>query len=516
MPGPRTTPTSTSHSNKLCKNCGYPVHNENYHDCCPNGEKHEFVMPAPSKSRSSHVCYKQGDTDAPDCIKDNNGDVVLSMCRLCGKAESELDQPCCSSMGIPSPEDLVEVFNQVGDLMRSPLAAKIASAPRRHDNDYPLWHGPCGAGPLGGITQSMLVRFLSCRERFRLKYVLGLEPYPKWYHTFGFGNMWHVCEEAHATNSRAWEGDLIAHFNEQLELYPMQREEIVKWFNICCVQFPEYIKHWSQHPDVLNRTPLMQEQVFDVPYSLPSGRVVRLRGKFDSVDLISDVADDSGSGYEFVPSGIYLQENKTKSDIDKLQIERQLKFDLQTMLYVVALDYVRDIADSQGDGWIWTNEVKGVRYNVVRRDCPIRKHKEKVTKTRYSTSKKTPDKVLEYGKTVPAETDEHFYARLRDDYIAAEPHEWFFRVRSEVGARDVQLFRETCLDPLLETLCFWYEQVTGAVSPLCCGVPQMNYRTPFGVYSALEEGGATEYDAFLENGSELGLRRAETLFGELQ
>ncbi len=276
------------------------------------------------------------------------------------------------------------------------MATRIASVGRKHDSDNPLWQGPCGAGKLGGITQSMLVRFLSCRERFRLKYVCGLEPYPKWHHTFGFGNMWHVCEEAHAAG-RVWQAPAITHFNEQLRLYPLQREDIVKWFNICCVQFPEYVKHWSKHPDVLNRTPLMQEQVFDVPYRLPSGRVVRLRGKFDSVDLITD--DVTGPG-----GGIYLQEDKSKSDIDKSRIERQLKFDLQTMTYQVALEagrYEPPLVDVIPKG----SAILGVRYNVVRRDCPIRKHKEKVTKTRYSTSKATPGKVLEYGKTVPGETD---------------------------------------------------------------------------------------------------------------
>ena len=75
---------------------------------------------------------------------------------------------------------------------------------------------------------------------------------------------------------------------------------------------------------------MLQEQVCDVPYNLPSGRVVRLRGKFDSVDLID--------------GGIYLQENKTKGDIDKIQVERQLSFDLQTLMYSVALHKMKEAA----------------------------------------------------------------------------------------------------------------------------------------------------------------------------
>lgn len=426
---------------KICKHCGYPDHNENHHDCCPDGSAHNY-------SQSS-------------------------------------------------------------------LAAKIASVNRRHDNGYPLWQGPCGAGPLGGITQSMLGRFFSCRERFRLKYILGLEPYDKWNHRLGYGNMWHVCEEVLAKynvndnknidTQNVISAALSAHTKTMCSMYPMQREEIIKWSNVCWVQFPEYIKYWSQHPDVLNRIPLMQEQVFDVPYTLPSGRVVRLRGKFDSVDLID--------------GGIYLQENKTKGDIDKQQVERQLKFDLQTMMYLIALYEVESYDDSpipKGHP-ARSSSICGVRYNVIRR--PLSGGEGMIVQKKGS-------------KNVPAETEEQYYNRLRqvidgtginskgDKYTG--PSHWFFRIRAEISERDIQIFKNTCLDPLLEQLCWWYEHVT-ATKSVDMGLERcayflhsMNYRTPFGIYNALEDDGATEYDAYLETGSEVGLRRIETLFPELQ
>jgi PD-(D/E)XK nuclease superfamily len=386
----------------------------------------------------------------------------------------------------------------------SKLAQNIANMPRKHDNSYPLWQGPCGAGPLGGVTQSMLVRFLSCRERFRLRYVLGLEPHDKWNKSTGYGNIWHVCEEALASGqsitipnglglNNYWEVALRSHTIIQMGIYPLQRQEIDKWFNVCCVQFPEYVKYWSQHPDVLNRTPLMQEQVFDMPYSLPSGRTVRLRGKFDSVDLID--------------GGIYLQENKTKGDVDKLQIERQLKFDLQTMMYTVALLegiklHIKGHDVGLPEEAVSWPSVFGIRYNVVKRDCPIKQHEGRMLKAGWKEG----------------ETTKHWMERLRDEYYGANPSDYFFRVRAEVSAKDVQVFRETCLDPLLETLCWWYDQVTDMMyrdEARKLKEPPMNYRTPFGIWSSLEEGGSTEYDAFLESKSETGLRRTETLFTEL-
>lgn len=442
MPVSRRQDTPSPKSHSDCLRCGFPTSNTTFVDCCPDGEPHEFQRPIP--------------------------------------------------LGVT----------------RGSWTARVAAVPRRHDNDNPLWQGPCGAGPLGGVTQSMLVRFLSCRERFRLKYVLGLEPMDTWNKNTGYGNMWHVCEEMHAKsdNRLAWETALQMYSLDQCGKYPLQREEIEKWFRVCLVQFPEYVKYWSEHPDVKNRTPLMQEQVFDVSYTLPSGRVVRLRGKFDSVDLITDeITGPRG--------GVYLQENKTKGDIDELQVERQLKFDLQTMLYLVALDRCKGTVTTKSrgtpDSWNNPDPINGVRYNVVRRPLSggkgnIRPHSAKSTKT----------------KITPAETADEFYERLRRDYIADDPGYWFFRVRSEVSAEDIKVFRETCLDHLLEQLCWWYDSITGVPPSSTCNwetlLRALNFRTPFGVWSALEEGGSTEYDHYMATGSEAGLRRVETLFGELQ
>ncbi|XAI94712.1 putative pyrophosphatase [Pseudomonas phage vB_Pa-PAC6] len=42
-----------------------------------------------------HDLYRTGDEGAPDAIKDRNGEVVLNLCRCCGKGEAELiDTPC--------------------------------------------------------------------------------------------------------------------------------------------------------------------------------------------------------------------------------------------------------------------------------------------------------------------------------------------------------------------------------------------------------------------------------------
>lgn len=43
-----------------------------------------------------HILYKKGDIGIPDAIRDRNGDVVLDLCKVCGKGEQELlDTPVC-------------------------------------------------------------------------------------------------------------------------------------------------------------------------------------------------------------------------------------------------------------------------------------------------------------------------------------------------------------------------------------------------------------------------------------
>lgn len=347
----------------------------------------------------------------------------------------------------------------------------------------PVWDGPCGAGPQGGITQSLIGRWLVCRERFRLLVMEGWKPQEKFSAPLDFGNLWHVAEEHHAKGTD-WAAAVEKAGIALVKRFPLQAEEISLWYQKCTALFPFYVEHWSEHPDVLARKPLLQEEPFDVPYLLPSGRKVRLRGKWDSVDLIGD-------GKE---AGIWIQENKTKSQIDRKKIVQQVGFDLQSMLYVIALrcsdcflelDYVSD------------DQIKGVRYNVIRRAA----HKS-------------------------AESMVKKFEEDRDDRRTAE---WFDRWNVEIGADAVVRFKNTCLDPILENVCddyeWWQFCREHRVEPWddqtrLRELPQhrsRHFRMPFGVYNPLtESGGGTDLDALMDSGSTFGLHRTNDLFPELK
>lgn len=370
----------------------------------------------------------------------------------------------------------------------------------------PLWQGP----EKDGITFSLLSRFLCCRERFRLLVVEGIRPRDTFNHRIEYGNMWHTCEEALAgatgkSAALAWMNPLQEYATRLAKKYPAEVEQVDHWYRVCKVQFPLYVKFWRNHQDVMNRTPLLQEQVFDVLYSLPSRRLVRLRGKWDSVDLI-------GTGKT---AGIYLQENKTKGDIREEQLKRQLTFDLQTMMYLAALE-VAQVSNS--DFWrenphipeeFSTRTLRGVRYNVIRR--PL------------SGGKGTIVRHKARGST-PAETKDHFYDRV-NAIIEECPQDYFMRWKVEVHPHDIDKFCLQCLDPILEQLCDWWEWISSPIGKddlfhvkkenESLSGRGVHWRHPFGVYNVMDEGGVSDLDEYLATGSEVGLTRVENLFPEL-
>lgn len=390
----------------------------------------------------------------------------------------------------------------------------------------PVWQGPSAKGPNGGITFSALSRFLVCRERFRITMIEGLKPEQTFQHRIEFGQCWHVCEEAFAagTPTRRWEIDLKEYCAGLCRKYPMQQEQIVHWMDVVKVTFPQYIDYWKKQKDVVQRTPILQERTFDVPYDLPSGRTVRLRGKWDAVDLI-------GKGKS---AGVYLFETKTKGDVNEGQIKTQLSRDLQTMMYISALtqdtgiDELEEVKQKVGVGKSPSEKsrsaIKGLRFNVIRR--PLSGGKGSIVRRKGS-------------KNVPAETREEYYGRLAE-YIREEPETYFFRWKTEISQGDVVKFRRQCLNPILEQLCDWYEFIS-AMKGLDTGPgnqfypftefengtlghethgrkikPWVHWIHPFGVRNVLDEGGSSDLDAYLESGSTIGLQRVDTLFSELQ
>ena len=382
---------------------------------------------------------------------------------------------------------------------KTSLKAKLRTNPKKcpQRRKESLWKGP----EKDGITQSMISGFLECRERFRLRNIVGLKEIDQFNHRIEYGQMWHICEEALAGSKYGdvsatlkgtpWLHPLLTYAKTLCKKYPTSQEQINHWYQACQVQFPIYVKYWEKHKDTKQRTPLLQEERFKGPYQLPSNRVVLLRGKWDGVDLI-------GKGKN---AGVYLQENKTKGNIKEEQMKQQLGFDLQTMFYLVALTQYSQECDNEFKAG---QKIQGVRYNVVRR--PLSGGVGTIR--RLKPTKKNPQ----------GESAESFYSRL-SAIIDEDPGHFYMRWRVEVTPADLERFKREFLDPILEQVWDWYEwnhQCSMDGNDPFNNEDGIHWRTPYGAWNSLAQGYSTELDEYLVTGSMLGLKGADKLFTELE
>lgn len=358
----------------------------------------------------------------------------------------------------------------------------------------PLWKGPLEGGD--GITFSLLSRFIVCRERFRLQVVEGLkEQELRFPHALEYGSLWHEAEEAFA-GGNDWKSAVNNYANKLREEYPADDREIAKWVALCLHQFPEYINHYKSNSMERKREPILEEVAFKVPYALPSGRVVLLRGKWDCV-------------FQYGKRSIYLQENKTKGNIDEEGITRTVDQNLQSMLYQIALRKGYDANHGHietGGEYVECGmglRIKGTLYNVVRRPLSD-KHAPRQKK-----------------KETPAQ----FYKRAGSELVRANPSYWFKRWRVEISGQAIERYRRITFDPLLEQLCDWWEWIQ--IDPFNPWRPRtegggvwrthngIHWQSPWGVYNSLASGWRGDYFDLLTTGSRVGLNKVDSLFPEL-
>lgn len=356
-----------------------------------------------------------------------------------------------------------------------------------------LWRGPYE----DGITNSLLSKFLNCRHRFWLKVVLGLSEDEGFRHALEFGQLWHEAEEAHAAR-QDWKAAIGRYADKLRGQYPTAEAEIRKWSNVAKAAFPAYIDYWRGHQDTKKRVPLVEESAFKVPLRLPSGRIIFLRGKFDSVFGIK-----SGRAYEG-----WLQENKSKGTIDEVGLQKSTPKNLQTMIYQTALRSIQMAVAAGEDGAKYLDhggnrlveafnqglDIKGTIYNVVRR--PL------------SDQRAIRQKVKE--------TEKQFFHRLETE-IRKKPDYYFLRWKINLPQSDIVAFHRESLLPILETVCDWWDSIQA--DPMDPFKSPHHFVFPFGVEQGLtmafRGGGRGDFFDYLTTGTRTGLVRVETLFPEL-
>jgi len=385
--------------------------------------------------------------------------------------------------------------------------AKSSLLERIKNTPQPPWRGPQEEG----ISQSMLNLYLYCPERFRIYTIEGYQPIREFNRYIFYGDLWHTCEE-HLARGEDWEQPLLAEAQKALQQYPESRESIDQFYKLCKMQFPIYLKYWSTEPDVQSRKPIWQERPFNIDYELPSGRSVKIRGKFDSVDIIG----------KSKTRGIYLQENKTKSEINTNKLIYELPSNLQTNLYLTALEL------SSRDLFKETDEnlaILGVRYNVIKRPLSKGKYCISQSKGRVVNRKDSDGKALKdaEGNTLKTragvESEKDFYQRL-GGLIEEDPGYFFVRLKCDISSNDLKTFQTEALNPILENLCQDYEWWTWChqkrISPYSKRRKEVyskhyphHYRMPYGIYNPIAEGKVDEYGEYITRGVTSGMERVE-------
>lgn len=333
----------------------------------------------------------------------------------------------------------------------------------------PYWKGPYKEG----ISYSSLNRFLECRERYRLYAILGVREDEPYSDAIAFGQMWHAAEEQLARHSKAGtqveSGVMLANCtkaardvaNRITGKFPASDYEIDCSYRRFKCLWPYYISYWHDHKDVSSRTPIYQEEPFKVRYRLPSGRIIILKGIFDSVDVLD--------------SKVYVQENKTKGRIDASAITATLSQNLQTMMYVLALQNLPTQPDLNVFPARISKPIGGVRYNVV-----------------YNSGHKV-------GGSRTTEAD--YRQRIADDQ-----KKFFHRWRVELYKDDIEQFRICTFNSIMEQLCDWYEWVSSPEGLLHPFSNPIHYQSPWGTYNSLASGWRGSYYELLTHNSIVGLR----------
>lgn len=407
----------------------------------------------------------------------------------------------------------------------------------------PVWKGPIK----DGITQSLLNRFLECRERFRLLAVEGLKDVEEFDHKLEFGNMFHLLLEYQD------QGAVKLREYRQKHLYkkfPDSKKEIDRWCQISVDTFDTYRDYWQKDTKAKKIKTVAPEQSFRVPYTLPSGRKITLRGKIDAIV-------QSGKSY-------YLQENKCKGWIDEEGIRSTLQENMQAMFYYIAcqsicmycrgtgymgcgMDNTATACDNcKGKEIVDTGKNKhlsGIYFNVIRR--PLSEKYSIVQKKGRIIKGKRPG---EKDKRVGAETDKEFLQRL-SNLIKENPTNFFYRWKHNITQQGLERFKTECFHPILEQLLDWWEWIiVDPMDPWRERLPSeinldyypetkvtasdiiatkilreldepikntIHYRTPWGMWNSLAGGFRGSYFEYLTKGLGNHLIQTNNLFPEL-
>lgn len=301
-----------------------------------------------------------------------------------------------------------------------------------------------------GITYSFLDEWLLDREQARLSYVEGWAS-SGFSQAITYGLAFHDCLEwiAKGRSPKTIRWKILNPFYERRseKLTDSDKELLIKLLSLVEVAFKQYVKHWEGYDH--NFSYLFYEESFKVDHVTTTGASIPLRGRWDAAYYDQD-------------GRLWLMENKTKAQIDEEAIMTALPQDLQTMLYVHALQ--------QRTG----RQVAGVLYNVARR--PLLRQKKN-------------------------ESLEEFTWRVEDD-IVTRPDYYFMRWKVELLPEDIVNWVDRTLNPILDQVGLWWESIKE--NPFEPWDSPQHFQNPGALFTKY---GKSRYFNLLTRGSTEGLYR---------
>lgn len=382
----------------------------------------------------------------------------------------------------------------------------------------PLWT------PADGITFSLLSKFIICRHRFWIRTVLGFRERSGFSHYTGYGDLFHAALEAYARHQKqkpeqrlklALDG-VHSYAESLLHKFPESATEIMFWKSICNSQFRQYVRKWSSEDQ--SRRYILQEAPFDLTLSLPSGRLIRLRGKFDEVFYAVKTRKVKGQTRESLTCK--LQENKSKGDVNKEGIDSMLHGDLQTMFYLTALNHIVFNDGEKPDPGV----VAALRQNKP----PTCYH------VVYNVIQRPQGQKYPPCRQKKNENEMEFAHRI-GEHVQEHPDDYFHRGYVELAPEDLTRFQQRSLFPYLEQLLDWWESIQSNPfdpwntpstykldkkdnsHPSKFKSNPLHYCRPYGVYDGLAQGYTGDYHQFISSGdvNKTGLEKMTTAFPEL-